>query len=560
MSKKHPIKSQQFRTMTRYGIGIFFSILLIGNGNQLPVASLPTGNGLVFSPNNSLRLSIDEFLEPDLSESPEKPSEEITDLNYHSRQGKIISPLYIYPEILYLSLIFFGLLCPLMTLVIWLMFTQFKTMKKPQIIELDSQTLATLNELKNLFVETQNSLFWLQDYLENATSKTSQSRESSDWSSFSRNIRDSQVFEPDTSSSLTQQTPDGLTHRESESISLSVRANDLLEQGNALLAQGLYDQAIAVYEQSIALKANSSQAWLHRGCTLFYLKEYEMAIASIDQALHHGGDCPDAWYHRALSLVQLQQWTEAIACYEKATELNPNYLAAWHDRGLTLMRLQRYSEALTCFKQVVQLKPNSPEFRVDLGLAFSKLGEYSEAIAAYDRAIDLQPNYALAWREKGSALAALQRDAEAIAAYDRALKLNPQDAIVWNYLGIALGKLEQYSEALAAYNQALKLKPNWPMVQNNRAAMLLKLQRYSEAIAACDRAIDLDPDQPAIWYNKACCYGLQGDVDRAIENLQQAIRQNQQIYLPLAKTDADFDPIRQNPRFQQIIQHNELST
>lgn len=559
MSKKHQIKSQQFLTMTRYGIGIFFSILLIGHGHQLPVASLPTGNGLVLPPYDSGQLSIDEPLDPDLSESSEN-EEEITDLTYQAHRKKLIIFLSNHPEIFYWHSFFIVFLCFLIGVSCWLILLQLKDYKNQNLIEINSQTLATLNELKNLFVETQNSLFWLQDYLENATIKTSKGRDSSEWSSFSRNIRDSQVFEPDTSSSVIQQPADGLTNRESEPVSLSVRANDLLEQGNALLAQGLYDQAIAVYEQSIALKANSSQAWLHRGCTLFYLKEYEQAIASIDQALHHGGDWPDAWYHRALSLVQLQQWNEAIACYEKATELNPNYLAAWHDRGLTLMSLQRYSEALICFKQVVQLKPNSPEFRVDLGLAFSKLGEYSEAIAAYDRAIDLQPNYALPWREKGGALAALERDAEAIAAYDRALKLNPQDEIVWNYLGIALGKLEQYSEALAAYNQALKLKPNWPMVQNNRAAMLLKLQRYPEAIAACDRAIDLDPDQPAIWYNKACCYGLQGDVDRAIENLQQAIRQNQQIYLPLAKTDADFDPIRQNPRFQQIIQHNELST
>ncbi len=558
MSKKHQIKSQQFWP-TRYGIGIFFSILLIGHGHQLPVASLPTGNGLVLSPNDSVQLSIDEPLEPDLLESSEN-EEEITDLTYQAYRKKLIIFLSSHPEILYWHLVFVGLIFFLMLCILSFIFLSKNRYYHQIFIEINSQILANLNELKNLFVETQNSLFWLQDYLENATIKASKGRDSSDWSSFSRSIRDSQVFEPDTSSSLTQQPADGLTNREIEPVSISVQANDLLAQGNALLAQGLYDQAIAVYEQSIALKANSSQAWLHRGRTLFYLQEYEMAIASIDQALHYGGDCPDAWYHRALSLVQLKQWHDALACYEKATELNPNYLAAWHDRGLTLMNLQRYSEALICFKQVVQLQPNSPEFRVDLGLAFSKLGEYLEAIAAYDQAIDLQPNYALPWREKGSALAALQRDAEAIAAYDRALKLNPQDAIVWNYLGIALGKLEQYSEALAAYNQALKLNPNWPMVQNNRAAMLLKLQRYSEAIAACDQAIDLDPDQPAIWYNKACCYGLQGDVDRAIENLQQAMRRNQQIYLALAKTDPDFDPIRQNPRFQQIIQNNELST
>jgi tetratricopeptide (TPR) repeat protein len=472
-----------------------------------------------------------------------------------SRQQKLISFLYRNPEIIYIVLTAIVMLMGLGIVGIWLVLFKVRKLKEPQTIQLDAVTLATLTELRNVFLETQNSLFWLQDYLENATTNQSQSRPTSDWSSFSPSIRDSQVFEPDTSHRLTNQTEDSpMNNGESESISNSMQANEFLEQGNALLVQGRYEAAIAAYEQSLKLEPTRGQAWLNRGCALFYLKEYEEAIASYDQALHRSGDLPDAWYNRAGALAKLHQYDQAIACYERATQLKPDYLAAWHDRGLTLVSLQRYSEALICFKQTIQLKPNAPEFRLDLGRTLTHLHQYQEAIAAYEEAIELQANNAVAWSQKGWVLAAMQRYEEAIASYDQALKLNPNEAMVWNYLALALAELQQEHEALAAYDQALKLKPNWPTVQNNRAAVLMKLQRYPEAIAACNQAIAIQPDEPAIWYNKACCYGIQGDVDGAIENLQQAMQRNPQTYQQLATTDADFDPIRQNPRFQQIIQ------
>jgi predicted HTH domain antitoxin len=56
------------------------------------------------------------------------------------------------------------------------------------------------------------------------------------------------------------------------------------------------------------------------------------------------------------------------------------------------------------------------------------------------------------------------------------------------------------------------------------------------------------------FYNQACCYALQGDVEQAIENLQQAINLSPEKYREMAKTDSDFDSIRDSERFQALIQ------
>ncbi|MBO0350366.1 tetratricopeptide repeat protein, partial [Phormidium pseudopriestleyi FRX01] len=62
----------------------------------------------------------------------------------------------------------------------------------------------------------------------------------------------------------------------------------------------------------------------------------------------------------------------------------------------------------------------------------------------------------------------------------------------------------------------------------------------------------LDSDYANAYYNIACLYGLQGDVDLAIQNFQRAIELDSK-YRELAKTESDFDRLRKNSRFQALL-------
>ncbi|HBW87981.1 MAG TPA: prenyltransferase, partial [Cyanobacteria bacterium UBA11149] len=48
--------------------------------------------------------------------------------------------------------------------------------------------------------------------------------------------------------------------------------------------------------------------------------------------------------------------------------------------------------------------------------------------------------------------------------------------------------------------------------------------------------IQIKPDDPNAFYNKACCYALQGNLELAIDNLQQAITISPDEYREMAKT------------------------
>ena len=156
--------------------------------------------------------------------------------------------------------------------------------------------------------------------------------------------------------------------------------------------------------------------------------------------------------------------------------------------------------------------------------------------------------------ELGNLLAAAKEYEAAVASFDQALKIKPDKDAAWNNRGNALGNLGRLEEAVASFDQALKIKPDDHQAWYNRGNALRNVGRLEEAVASYDQALNFKPDDYAAWYNKACSYALQGNIEQAIENLQQAINLSPDKYREMAKTDSDFDNIREDERFGALIQ------
>ena len=183
-----------------------------------------------------------------------------------------------------------------------------------------------------------------------------------------------------------------------------------------------------------------------------------------------------------------------------------------------------------------------------------KSQKYEEALAAYDQAIAIKPDYYEARYYRSYVLYRLQRYEDAIASYEQLLQINPHDANSWYYKGLILGNLQRYEEAIAAYDRAIEIEPNIESFWFHRGDSLYHLQRYEDAIASYDTVIKINPDYATAWYNKACCYALKDNASLAIENLQQAIKLDPKRFIGCAKTDPDFETIKENQMFKKLIE------
>ena len=70
------------------------------------------------------------------------------------------------------------------------------------------------------------------------------------------------------------------------------------------------------------------------------------------------------------------------------------------------------------------------------------------------------------------------------------------------------------------------------------------IERGREAIDAHEYALP--------FYNLACCESLAGHKDDAIEHLRRAI-ERQEPFRSLAREDSDFDAVRDEPAFQELV-------
>ena len=178
-------------------------------------------------------------------------------------------------------------------------------------------------------------------------------------------------------------------------------------------------------------------------------------------------------------------------------------------------------------------------------------------IASYDKALEFKPNDHDAWNNRGTALAELGRYEEVIASYDKALEFKPDDHEAWNGRGAALYCLKRYKEAVASFNKAIKVKPDFETgwYWNNRGLALFALGHKEEAIASYDKALQIQPNFATAYYNKACYYSTRKNINLAISTLKQAINLDSK-YREMAKTDSDFDGIRQDDRFRSLLDPN----
>jgi tetratricopeptide (TPR) repeat protein len=75
---------------------------------------------------------------------------------------------------------------------------------------------------------------------------------------------------------------------------------------------------------------------------------------------------------------------------------------------------------------------------------------------------------------------------------------------------------------------------------------------YAEAADRGRELIEAHPEYAAPLYNLACCESLAGRTADAIEHLRLAIDRAEQ-FRSLAVGDSDFDPIRDEPGFKELV-------
>jgi adenylate cyclase len=96
-----------------------------------------------------------------------------------------------------------------------------------------------------------------------------------------------------------------------------------------------------------------------------------------------------------------------------------------------------------------------------------------------------------------------------------------------------------------------EFEPQNARVRYMAAGVYLRLGETDAGRLEMDAALRLRPDDFGALYNAACFHSLAGDTERALDLLERAASLGG--YPDWIGNDPDFAPIREHPRFREVL-------
>jgi len=256
-----------------------------------------------------------------------------------------------------------------------------------------------------------------------------------------------------------------------------------------------------------------------------------------------------------------------IRMCRRAVEIDPNYADAWALIALAEVNLrwrvgrQGGDGGLAAAERALELNPNLADAYAIKARILSEENRNDEASREIEIALRLDPESYQANRCAALLRFRQKRIKEATTYWEKALTLDEGDfgsagMLVSTYT--ALG--DQEGAQRAAKITLERCEKNLTRDANNGAAMghganaLAELGQRERAKEWMERALLVDPDNVTMRYNFGCALANHlNDKDAALEMLGPAFEKMGAGFINHAKVDPDFDCIRDDPRFKEML-------
>jgi adenylate cyclase len=310
-------------------------------------------------------------------------------------------------------------------------------------------------------------------------------------------------------------------------------AYELYLKGRSLLYQrGLsIPTAIDCFQKAVSLDSEYAQAWagLADGYTTSGYSGFQPAMEVMPRALEAA--------RRSLQLdPDLSETHNALACATLLYDLN-------------------YELAEQEFRRALQLNPNYPQARAWYGLFLLQWisGREREATEEMKRLLEADPLSGYAHVIASFSSVSSSRIADAVEYGRRGVELDPNSYLAQWSLSVALQCAAQYEEAALTAERALAISGRHSWALTTLVSIYAAWQKPDKA-AAVYRELEARSArkyiQPAMLTAASAALG---EIDRAIDFAQQALDERDPLFVLLARSWPEYEPLHKDSRFLDIV-------
>jgi serine/threonine-protein kinase len=297
--------------------------------------------------------------------------------------------------------------------------------------------------------------------------------------------------------------------------------------GNRRTKEAL-DQALEYYQAVVANDPNSGLGY--SGLADVYTLQAVQGMAAPEdvwpkaktaagRALQLDDSLAEA--HSAMGLIHSfyeWNWDEAEREFRNSLELNPSDANAHQRYAVMLSRLGRHREAIVEMQQARELDPLSITVNNAVAVCYYMARRYDDAIRQLESNVALSPSYYRTFWNLGRCYVQKQQHQQALANLQKARELSDNNSFMIASLAHAYAAAGQNQQAWQLLSELLELSK----------------KEYVSSMSIALVHIGLGEKQAALtWIEKAL--GEQAGL------------------LVWLKVDPEFDPLREEPRFQQIL-------
>ena len=286
--------------------------------------------------------------------------------------------------------------------------------------------------------------------------------------------------------------------------------------------------------------------------------------------------------------------TKAIEYFQQALDKDQNYALAhvgladsyWALGDASLSVLEAIPKAKDEATKALQLDDSLAEAHTSLAMIKVNFEfDWAGAENEFKRAIELNPNYAEAHHQYGWLLAESGRPAEGLEEMKRAQRLDPLNLVINVDLNVPFYVQRRFDLSVEQSRKVVAMDPNFYLAHYTLGWASLQLRDFKTGIAELEKARSLE-DKPWIVGTLACGYALSGnrtaalkliaelheqakhrhvtpywfamtsialgDKDDAFKWLEQSYAERS-FWLTFLKMDPILDPLRDDPRFKDLL-------
>jgi TolB-like protein/Flp pilus assembly protein TadD len=343
------------------------------------------------------------------------------------------------------------------------------------------------------------------------------------------------------------------------------------------------EKARALARQALQLQPDLPEAHLAMGFSLYYgdndfeaaLKEFEIAQRELPN---------EAEVYLAIGAIQrrMGKWQESTASLEKAAILNPKDGFVFQNLAFNYQMLRNFDAANKAIERGLKVNPEGIGlWETKAKLAVAEKGDFSVSEQAFEAAKSIPMNDETKLRIAGARadVFILQRKykeglREAEKVSDNLLTGIPTALCGKYYLvGFARKALNDEAGARTALLKAkdlleaqLKQSPDSPDLRIQLAKVLGYLGEKDAALTEAQHATEILPESkdafggPEITAGVAEVCGIVGETGRAIELLDGLLSRPSGITVSILKLSPAWDPLRNDPQFQALLDKHGAKT